>query len=173
MARQPGAGLAAQGPFGVVVHEVGEDADLPFAGASFDLVMSRHPAVTVWSEVARVLHPGGTFLSQQVGAGSNRELYELLMGPQPASDRRSPGRAVAAAQASGLDVVDLRSESLRVVFGDIGAVVHFLCKVPWTVPGFTVDAYRASLLALHRRIECDGPFVTHSERFLIEARKPA
>lgn len=41
------------------------------------------------------------------------------------------------------------------------------------VPGFTVDAYRDRLRALHDEIQADGPFVAHSARYLIEARKPA
>lgn len=40
------------------------------------------------------------------------------------------------------------------------------------VPGFTVDRYRPQLRSLHERIETEGPFVAHSTRFLIEARKP-
>jgi hypothetical protein len=39
------------------------------------------------------------------------------------------------------------------------------------VPGFTVSQYRDRLAALHERIEAEGPFVAHSKRFLIEARK--
>jgi hypothetical protein len=50
--------------------------------------------------------------------------------------------------------------------------VHFLRKVLWTVPGFTVDAYREQLVRLHEQIQRDGPFVAHSQRFLIEATKP-
>ena len=48
----------------------------------------------------------------------------------------------------------------------------FLRKVLWTVPGFTVDGYREPLARLHRQIQADGPFVCHSRRFLIEARRP-
>ena len=68
-------------------------------------------------------------------------------------------------------MVDLRQESLRVVFNDIGAVVYFLRKVLWTVPGFKVDGYRARLLSFHEKIQQEGSFVAHAERFLIEARK--
>jgi hypothetical protein len=39
------------------------------------------------------------------------------------------------------------------------------------VPGFTVERYADTLRALHDRIQSDGPFVAHSSRFLIEARK--
>jgi hypothetical protein len=135
-------------------------------------VVSRHPVVTLWDEVARVLEPGGTYLSQQVGAGSNRELTDFLMGPQPVSGRRSPDRARSSAEAAGLEVVDLRACTLRVEFFDIAAVVHFLRKVCWTVPGFTPREYQPALRRLHARIERDGVFVSHSTRFLIEARRP-
>lgn len=159
--------------FGAEVVAADEDGDLPFPDGSFDLVVSRHPTVVVWDEVARVLRPGGTYLSQQIGAGSNRELYEYLMGPQPEDLRRSPERTRRHAEAAGLVVVDLRAEALRVTFDDIAAVVYFLRKVVWTVPGFTTDAYRDRLAGLHAQIERHGPFVAHSQRMLVEARKPA
>jgi hypothetical protein len=67
--------------------------------------------------------------------------------------------------------VDLREVALRADLFDVGAVVHFLRKVIWTVPGFTVEAYRGRLRELHVRIRDEGPFVAHSARFLIEARR--
>jgi SAM-dependent methyltransferase len=158
-------------PLGAVVAEVADDADLPFPAESFDLVVSRHPTEVLWPEIARVLRPGGTYFSQQVGAGSNRELTDFLMGPQPVSQARSPQRAVAEAQAVGLTVTDLREQSLRTVFNDVGAVVYFLRKVIWTVPGFTVEGYRDQLRKLHEKIQAEGPFMAHAQRFLIEARK--
>jgi SAM-dependent methyltransferase len=158
--------------FGALVVKAADDGPLPFRDGCFDLVVSRHPVVTVWGEVARVLRAGGSYLSQQVAPGSNRELYEFMMGPQPPSQARSPKRAVESAEAAGLVVVDLRQESLETAFNDIGAVVHFLRKVLWTVPGFSVERYRDRLLALHQQLQRDGPFVAHAERFLIEARKP-
>jgi SAM-dependent methyltransferase len=148
------------------------DDVLPFRNASFDLVISRHPVTTPWRDIARVLSPGGTFLSQQVGAGSNRELIDFMMGPQPVSQSRSAERHRGLAVAVGLEVVDLRQESQRIQFFDVGAVVFFLRKVLWTVPGFSVGGYKERLVAIHETIERDGAFVSHSERFLIEARKP-
>jgi SAM-dependent methyltransferase len=160
-------------PLGATVAEVADDADLPFGDESFDLVVSRHPVLTVWPEVARVLRPGGSYLSQQIGAGTNRELFEFMMGPQPASQARDAKRVAAEAEAAGLVVTDLREQTLRVEFNDVGAVVYFLRKVLWTVPGFTVEAYRAPLARMHEQIQARGPFVSHARRFLIEARKPA
>lgn len=165
--------------FDATIVETGDASDLPFADESFDLVVSRHPVVTRWDEVRRVLRPGGVYLAQHVGSGSVRELTEFMMGPQPPTPRParaattfsgvSPIAAVAAAEAVGLDVVDVRQEALRMEFHDIAAVVHFLRKVIWTVPGFTVDAYRDRLAELHSFVERHGPFVAHSQRFLLEA----
>jgi len=158
-------------PRGVVVVAT---EDIPFGDAVFDLVSSRHPVTTDWAGIARVLRPGGSYFSQQVGPASVFELVEYFLGPQPedARDSRHPDHAVERAEAAGLEITDLRSESLRTEFFDIGAVVYFLRKVIWMVPGFTVGQYREKLRDLHELIEREGPFVAHTTRFLIEARKP-
>jgi SAM-dependent methyltransferase len=159
-------------PYGGEVHEVAEDGDLPVGDAAFDLVSARHPTAVRWDEVARVLRPGGRFLCQGVGSGSNRELYEALLGPQPLPDPPAAARAADGARAAGLDVVDLREQATRVEFRDVGAVVHFLRKVVWTVPGFTVERHRPELRELHERIRRDGVLVAHSQRYLLEAVRP-
>ena len=159
---------------GRVVPMASELDDLPFATASFDLVTSRHPVAVRWDEVARVLKPGGTYLSQDVGDGSAGELTEFMLGPQPRRDgpNRDPKWSVRAAGHAGLTVTDLREFRGRMEFSDIAAVVHFLRKVVWIVPGFTAPAYPGRLRALHELIESRGPFAATSVRFLIEARKP-
>ncbi|MFJ8143980.1 class I SAM-dependent methyltransferase [Streptomyces sp. NPDC096048] len=165
---------ALLGPRGVPVVASSDDAPLPFADGAFDLVVSRHPVAPHWGEIARVLLPGGTYFAQHVGPGSVFELVEYFLGPQPEESRnhRHPERERADAEAAGLEIVDLRAERLRMEFHDIGAVVHFLRKVVWMVPGFTVEGYRDRLRDLHERIEADGPFVAHSTRHLFDARKP-
>lgn len=145
---------------------------LPLADEAFELVTSRHPVRTWWDEIARVLRPGGTYLSQQVGPHSHRELSEWMLGPGAAGSSRHPELARAAAESAGLLVTDLRHERLRTVFYDIGAVVYFLRLVVWTVPDFDVETYRNELSALHDRIERDGSFATTASRFLIDAVKP-
>ena len=144
---------------------------LPFGNASFDLVTSRHPISTWWSEIARVLLPGGVYLSQQVGPDSVRDLSEFIMGPWPNASARDPRFAEQEATDAGLVVVDLRRERLRTVFYDIGAVVYFLRLVIWIVPDFSVQRCRDRLWALHQQIQQDGQYVAHASRYLIEARK--
>jgi SAM-dependent methyltransferase len=157
-----------------VVPVENELADLPFADETFDLVTSRHPVAVPWGEVARVLKPGGSYFSQDVGDGSVRELTEFVMGPlpPPAGPTRDPKWSVMAAERAGLIVTDLREFRGLMEFNDVAAVVHFLRKVIWIVPGFTIDAHRDRLRALHARIESDGPFRATTVRFLIEARRP-
>lgn len=158
-------------PLGAYLVAVADAPALPFVSASFDLVVSRHPVVILWDEIARVLQQGGSYLSQQIGAGTNRELTDFMMGPQPVNQRRSAEHLEAAAEEAGLEVVDLRSCSLRVEFYDVAAVVHFLRKVHWTVPDFSVQRYEERLRALHMHIEREGAFVSTAQRVLLEARK--
>jgi SAM-dependent methyltransferase len=157
------------GALGVTVSQAPDGGDLPFADSTFDLVLSRHPTRWSWPEIARVLTPGGTHLAQHVGPGSNHELTEFFLGPTEISEGRSPERAVAGATSRGLDVRDLRHQPIRLEFFDVGAVVYFLRMVVWTVPGFNVERYRERLADLHRHINAHGSFISHAQRFLIEA----
>jgi SAM-dependent methyltransferase len=160
-------------PRGVVVVADPDEPPLPFADEAFDLVTSRHPATVWWTEIARVLMPGGTYFAQHVGPETLFELIEFFLGPLPDEARRNrhPDVETAEAAATGLEIVDVRMERLRMEFFDIGAVVYILRKVIWTVPGFTVERYRRRLHELHEKIEADGPFVAYSCRTLIEARR--
>lgn len=161
-------------PLGAVVVATTGEPPLPFADGAFDLVCSRHPAAVWWDEFARVLKPGGSYFAQHVGAIYLRTLKEYFLGSYRAVLRRGqldPATVSAQVSTAGLDVVDLRHEQIRLEFFDVGAVIYFLRKLDWVVPGFTVTGYRDKLLELHHRINAEGPFVTHTSRVLIEARK--
>ncbi|GAA3339875.1 methyltransferase domain-containing protein [Curtobacterium pusillum] len=160
-------------PRGVVVVADPDEPPLPFADGAFDLVTSRHPATIHWTEIARVLRPGGSYFAQHVGPASAFELIEFFLGPKPVERRgRHHDDEADAARAAGLDVVDLRTARTRIEIHDVAAVVYLLRKVIWWVPDFTVERYRDRLRELHDLIHRDGPFVTYSARHLIEARKP-
>lgn len=170
----PNAALARRrlSVLGVRLFEVPDDAPFPVPDASIELASSRHPVTNNWREIARVLCPGGRFFSQQIGAGTNRELTDFIMGPQPVNPARRPDWAVAAATAAGLEVRRVRKATLRVEFFDVGAVVYFLRKVCWTVPDFSPERYHDALVAMHAHIGRHGAFVCHSRRFLLEAERP-
>ncbi|AGL20921.1 class I SAM-dependent methyltransferase [Actinoplanes sp. N902-109] len=142
---------------------------LPFRDGSFDLVVSRHPERTPWGEIARVLRPGGRFLSQQIGAGTNRELSEAMLGPLPPP---GPDQHADLATEAGLAVARTEHACLRLEFFDVAAVAYFLRMVVWTVPGFTIERYLPQLRAVHDRIQEDGMFVSYAKRVLVDAVKP-
>jgi SAM-dependent methyltransferase len=157
-------------PRGVDVVEVPEGDPLPFPDRSFQLVSCRHPVRPPWSQIYRLLAPGGTYLGQHVGPNSARELSEFFVGPwPPGPEMRDPVLEAAAAQEVGLTIVDLRTARCRMEFFDIGGVVWILRKCVWWVPDFSVDRYRDRLLALDALIRDQGSFVAHSTRHLIEA----
>lgn len=158
---------------GAVVVFDREEPPLPFSDAAFDLVASRHPNTVWWSEIARVLRPGGTYFAQHVGERTNVEIAEFFLGPiEPGTGRHHDVEAEQA-RAAGLEVVQCRNERLRLEFFDVGAMVYFLRKVIWTVPEFTVDRFRDRLRDMHDQIERDGAFHSTMSRTLFEVRKPA
>lgn len=159
-------------PLGVAVVADPAAPPLPFADEAFDLVTSRHPATVHWSEITRVLAPGGTYFAQHVGGGTNVELSEHFRGPLPAGNRRHHDREAEQARAAGLDIVQCRNERLQLEFFDIGAVVFFLRKVIWTVPNFNVERDRARLREIHDHIRRDGAFHSTMSRTLFEAHRP-
>lgn len=160
-------------PRGVVVVATDDKPPLPFGDGAFDLVTSRHPATIWWDEIARVLQPGGTYFAQHVGPDSGAELIEHFLGPQgDGMSSRHPDRETAAAEAAGLQIVDLQTARLRIEIFDIAAVVYMLRKLIWWVPDFAVDKYYDQLRELDMQIRRDGVFIAHSTRHLIEARRP-
>ena len=144
---------------------------LPFPDESFHLVTNRHGAF-VAAEVARVLAPGGVFVTEQVG-GSYDDFYELLaLDPPPPAPR--PWRLELAAEqvhAAGLEVLRSGEAEQRSAFADVGALVWYLKAVPWVIPGFAADTHRPRLAALHARIAADDPLVVRLPAFWLEARK--
>lgn len=158
-------------PRGVAVVAAAEQPPWPFADSAFDLVTSRHPATVWWDEIARVLRPGGVYFAQHVGAESMFELATRFVEVLP-KHRRARRADIEAerAQNAGLQIVNLRTARTRVEFYDIAAVVVFLRKVVWTVPGFDIVKHDAALRTLDAQIRQDGVFVAHSARTLIEAR---
>ncbi|CEH07057.1 class I SAM-dependent methyltransferase [Propionibacterium freudenreichii] len=160
------------GPRGVRVVQTTGDDPLPFDDASFDLVTSRHPVKPDWPDIARVLQPGGHYFAQHVGPASSFELIEYFLGPLPENrKRRDPHVEAAQAQAAGLHIESLLTATLRIEYFDIGAIVWILRKCPWWVPDFSPDRYHDQLVRLDAQLRAGRPFIDHSSRHLIDARR--
>lgn len=155
----------------VVAAQRPSRAPLPFAAASFDLVINRHTgfyAVAVW----RVLQPSGRFLTQQVDVVGGRKLQEAM------------GRVVKERPTSfALALHYLRTETdFRVeraephvdtiTFRDVGALVYYLVNIPWIMPGFSVDSHLPHLLALQDQIERGEQLTFQTRHYLLQVQKP-
>lgn len=147
---------------------------LPYDAHTFHLITSRHPVTPQWSEIHRVLRPGGEYLGQHVGPASAFDLIELFLGPLPRERRlRDPAIEIANAEAAGLEIVDLRTAECAMEFYDVGAIVWILRKCVWWVPDFSVEKYRSVLLDLDAQMRSGSPVTATSTRHLIIARKPS
>ena len=142
---------------------------MPFANDEFDLVLNRHSPFNS-KEVARILAPGGTFLTQQVHGLSTSDL-QAVFDAKPQWPEATPERYVPQLKASGLTIVDTQEFSGQLSFTDVGAIVYFLKAVPWLVPEFSVETHRKHLLVLQCRLESGEDLAFVSRYYLIEARK--
>ena len=158
-------------PLGGTVFKVADAQGFPFRAGAFDLVSSRHPVLTRLGRGRPRPVPGRQILRAARRCRIESRADRLHDGTTTGFGFSERAEAASSAAAQGLEVVDVREESLRVEFFDIGAVVYFLRKVLWTVPDFTVERYRERLARLHDLIRSEGLFVSHAQRFLIELRK--
>lgn len=169
----PNFALAMQrlAPLGVKVLSVHntEDAPLPFADNEFDLVLNRHAAFNA-AEVARMLAPGGVFLTQQVHGLWADDLHAVF-GVKPQWPDATPAKHVSRLRAVHLDIVDVQTWEGALRFSDVGAIVYYLKAVPWIVPGFSVDSHADTLFALQAQLDAGGELRYTARKYLIEARK--
>jgi SAM-dependent methyltransferase len=158
-------------PFGarMVDAQVTARGPLPFADGAFELVLNRHSAINA-REVARILAPGGTFLTQQVHGLYAHDLLAAF-DAEPQWPDETLEKNVSGLQAAGLAIVEAQEWTGRLTFVDVGAVVYYLGAVPWLVPGFSVATHLSYLLALQRQLESRGCLEYVARKYLIEAHK--
>jgi SAM-dependent methyltransferase len=142
---------------------------LPFADEEFDLVTSRHESYLP-VEVGRVLAGDGIFLTQQTG-GDYAGFYELLgLEPPLAREPRwTLTYATKQLEDAAFHVVDGAESAETVVFQDVGVVAWYLRAIPWVIPSFTIERFRAELEALQARIERAGEVAVEQPTFWLKA----
>jgi SAM-dependent methyltransferase len=152
-------------PFGVSVL-----TELPGGEDEFDVVLSRHGRLPA-EDIARLLRPGGTLLSQQVGSDDLAELNAELGAPPPQAQPWTAEVAVAALETAGLEVTEVREERPTFTFRDVGAVVYQLRAVPWQVRDFAPHRYERALRRIDAMIRTYGGFTVAAHRFLVRASR--
>lgn len=168
-------------PLGVpVVQEEGAPDDpfsgngprwrLPFRDGAFDLVVNRHEEF-VPAEVARILRPGGVFVTQQTDSRTYDDFYAALDLDRPEEGETRIPAAVEQCRRAGLRDIDVSRGEERMSFFDVGALVYYLKAVIWAVPDFDVVAQELALRRLHRGMRA-APLCVRQRRFLLVAAKP-
>ncbi len=156
-------------PLGVTVVATDIEQPLPFADQSFDAIVNARAYFTA-GEVARLLKPGGWFITEQVASGNDRELYEQLLS---ATIEVEPDASRMASELAslGLRVTDVREAFIDHHFLDIWGVVYYLRLIRWQLPDFSVTRYRNGLESIHQCILEHGEFVAKSRRYLLTATR--
>lgn len=153
-------------PFGVQVL-----TELPGGEDEFDVVLSRHGRLPA-ADIVRLLRPGGTLLSQQVGSDDLAGLNMALGAPPAHRQPWNADVAVAALTDAGLEVVDVREERPPVAFTDVSGIVRQLRDLPWQIRDFSPRLYQDALERLDTFIRLHGAFTVTAHRFLVEAVRP-
>jgi SAM-dependent methyltransferase len=158
-------------PLGVKVLAIESDEALPLPDRSLDLAINRHESYWI-PELLRILKPGGTFLTQQVGALDCIQINEFLNAPTD-SDAAvwMLENEIRQLEEAGFQILRAEEAFLDSIFDDIGAVVFFLKIIGWQIPDFSIEKYRDRLLAMNEQIKDQGPFHAKAHRFLIKTQK--
>ncbi|MFI7633059.1 class I SAM-dependent methyltransferase [Nonomuraea sp. NPDC049400] len=151
-------------PLGVEVAETTSS----FPDGSFELIVNRHESYEP-GEIRRLLAPGGTYVTQQVGGRDLEEINQALGAPPHEDHGWDLTTATAALTGTGFDVTWRRESSCPVTFHDIGALVLYLRVISWQIPGFTADEYEDRLHALHAEMASGRPLRATAHRFALIA----
>ena len=153
----------------VVNVRLTESDPLPFNDHEFDLVLNRHSAFNP-AEVARVLAPQGTFLTQQVHGLWAHDLLAAFEA-KPPWPHATPDHYVAKLEASGLVIETAEEWQGKLAFTDVGAIVYYLKAVPWLVPSFSVETHIDSLLRLQTQLDNGQPLAFEAMNYLIKVNR--
>jgi SAM-dependent methyltransferase len=158
-------------PLGVRVMGIKEDSDLPFETNQFESVLNKHESYSV-SEIKRILKPGGTFLTQQVGGQDCLDINEAI-GAEVDNEYShwNLEYAVKELEGEGLKIISTGEQYPVQRFYDIGALVYYLSAIPWQVEGFSTKKYEEGLYKIHKGIQAKGYFEVRQHRFFIRAEK--
>ena len=155
------------------VVAVADGPTLPFVDGVFELVVSRHPVVVLWEEIPRVLRPGGTYLSQQIGAGTNRELIEFMMSARPVNESGVHGghETPPSPPASRLFSSDPARCAWSSSMWRRSSISSERCCGPFRTS--RSSATRIACEPCTPTSRAHGSFVSTAQRMLVEVRRPA
>jgi SAM-dependent methyltransferase len=138
---------------------------MPFKDGAFDLVINRHESFSA-AEVARIMAPGGVFVTQQVDYGNDDDLYRLLGLEVPEEPTSWLPLAEEQVAGAALRTLTARTGTQLTQFHDIAAVIYYLRVVGWAIPEYSRERLRAAWADQDR-----WPADVRARRFLLIAEK--
>jgi SAM-dependent methyltransferase len=157
-------------PLGVkVIHDY-TDEQLPFESGSLQLIINRHESFSS-SEVHRILAPGGTFITQQVGGQNFKELHGFLRAADHEYQDFNLDGVASDLENAGFKLIYRNEILTKTRIYDIGAVLYYLKAIVWEIPDFTIEKYEGKLRELHEVITEAGYFDATCHRFVVVASK--
>ncbi|APT84630.1 hypothetical protein CAQU_05605 [Corynebacterium aquilae DSM 44791] len=153
-------------PFGVECAAYDPDSRQPstFRDSTFDVIMNRHESLDA-VEIARLLAPGGEFMTQQVDGHDVPELHQWFGADYEYPEVGLENFCQQLEQA-GLTITCQESWEGYMRFSSVEALVTYLALVPWDVPGFNVSDHASTLLELQR---APKPIEVTQRRFRVYA----
>lgn len=165
---------------GRVAFAVMDAEDLAIADASFDVVLNRHAPFAPW-EVARVLRPGGCFVTQQIGRRNMQNIFAAFgwasSGAFWDAERKGSGKparttetAIASFTALGCAVVAYGTYDVGYYVRDLESLLFWLQSVPLPEP-FDIDRHERLVRSLIEDNQSPRGFVTNEARDILIVRK--
>jgi SAM-dependent methyltransferase len=146
---------------------------LAFAHASFDVVLNRHAPVDA-AQVAHVLHPGGVFITQQVGARNTANICAALGctpgGTYTSDPTQTPEALRAAFIDAGCRIVSTGEYDMRAWFLDVESLLFWLQAVPLP-EDFSIERHWPQVDAIIGAYGTEQGIETNEHRTLLIVRK--
>lgn len=148
---------------------------LPVPDASFDVVLNRHAVVGV-AEVARVLRPGGCFLTQQVGVQNTFNIATLFgVGPGMGGERFPAEQEVPALteafQRRGFALIAYGTYNVPYYFRDVESLLFWMRAVG-IPPDLDADRHWRDVNYLIAEYTTPRGIETNEHRELLIVRAP-
>jgi len=155
-----------------VKFEVCDSEKLRFGGQEFDVVIDRQAPFNP-KEVARVLKPGGVFITQQVSEGDKLNFKEIFRRGDSYGIKSGTlkNRYLRELREAGMKIIEEKTANTIEYYRSMDDVIFLLANTP-IVPDFDFEREQDKLKQIEERFKTKKGIRTNAERFLIVAKKP-
>jgi len=154
-----------------VKFEVCDSEKLRLGDQEFDVVIDRQAPFNP-KEVARVLKPGGVFITQQVSEGDKLNFKEIFRRGDSYGIKSGTlkNRYLGELRKAGMEIIEEKTANTIEYYRSMDDVIFLLANTP-IVPDFDFEREQDKLKQIEERFTTEKGIKTNAERFLIVAKK--